>query len=127
MIKDIVLNLIIGLITGAILEFAYRSIKNNKLTKPFLVNAQMYGLTAVFLYFLYILDISIIYKIILILLFTTTIEYITGSLYLHFKKVHLWDYSTEFMNYKGIICPLFSFYWLVVALVFYCLFLPFLV
>ena len=127
MIKATILNLIAGLLIGIFLEFIYRSIKNKKITKPLLVNVEMYGFTAVFLYFLYMIDISIIYKIILILLFTTTVEFITGSLYLYFKKVYLWDYSGEFMNYEGIICPLFSFYWLMVALIYYFLFLPFLV
>lgn len=41
----------------------------------------------------------------------TAIEYIAGILSLKFMKVRLWDYSNEWGNIQGIICPLFSAIW----------------
>lgn len=29
----------------------------------------------------------------------------------------MWDYSTQWMNYKGVICPLFSFLWIWLAII----------
>ena len=29
----------------------------------------------------------------------------------------MWDYSNEWMNYKGVICPLFSFLWILLAII----------
>lgn len=127
MIKGVILNFLIGCLIGIFLEFTYKSIENKKFRKPLFVNYQMYGLSAVFLYFLYFLNISIIYKVILILLFMTTIEFLTGYLYFLFKKIHLWDYSNQPLNYKGFICLKFSFYWVIIALFYYYLILPFIV
>ena len=35
--------------------------------------------------------------------------------YMNFSP--MWDYSNEWMNYKGIICPLFSFLWIWLAII----------
>ncbi len=49
----------------------------------------------------------------------TLIEYIAGLIFIKGMKIRLWDYSKQWGNIQGIICPLFSFFWLVVAAVFY--------
>jgi len=126
MIFRLLIILITGLIGGFILEFIFKSVKTRKLARPKFANLQMYGLTALFLYFLYILNINIIFKILLMIIFTTAIEFITGFILLKYKNTRLWDYSKHKFNYKGIICPLFSFFWLMVSLIFYYLVLPFL-
>ncbi len=41
----------------------------------------------------------------------TGIEYIAGILCLKVMKVRLWDYSGDWGNVQGIICPLFSVIW----------------
>lgn len=41
----------------------------------------------------------------------TVIEYIAGILCLKVMKVRLWDYSNEWGNIQGIICPKFSLAW----------------
>lgn len=41
----------------------------------------------------------------------TGIEYIAGVLCLHLANVRLWDYSREWGNIQGIICPKFSLIW----------------
>ncbi len=49
----------------------------------------------------------------------TVIEYIAGLIFIKGMGIKLWDYSNQWGNLQGIICPLFSFFWLVVAAVFY--------
>ncbi len=116
--------LITGLVGGFILEFVFRSIRIKKIVKPKFASLQMYGLTALFLYFLYIINIHIIFKVLLIIVFTTVIELITGFILLKYKNTRLWDYSKQKFNYRGIVCLLFSFFWLIISLSFYYLVLP---
>ena len=47
------------------------------------------------------------------------LEFIAGLIFIKGFKVRLWDYTNVKGNIMGIICPLFSFLWLVVAVVFY--------
>lgn len=49
----------------------------------------------------------------------TVLELIAGLIFVKGFKVRLWDYTNDRGNYKGIICPKFSFIWLVVSLLFY--------
>lgn len=41
----------------------------------------------------------------------TVLELITGLVFIKHTNVRLWDYSNEWKNYKGIICPRFSLIW----------------
>jgi uncharacterized membrane protein len=127
MIVKIILSFISGLLVGYLLELLYTSVKLRKIIWPVFVNYQMYGLTAVFLYNLYFFIIPPVFKILLIIIFTTVLEFIVGYSSLRTKKVRLWNYSNHAFNYKGIICPLFSFYWLVISLSYYYLVLPFII
>lgn len=45
----------------------------------------------------------------------TLIEYVAGLFCLKVLKVRLWDYSSQWGNVQGIICPLFSLAWTVIA------------
>ncbi|MBQ7801181.1 MAG: putative ABC transporter permease [Oscillospiraceae bacterium] len=54
----------------------------------------------------------------------TVIEYIAGIFCLKVLKVRLWDYSDQWGNLQGIICPLFSFFWAVLGAVYYFLIHP---
>lgn len=45
----------------------------------------------------------------------TVIELIAGLIFVKGMKVRLWDYSKQPGNFMGLICPLFSFFWLVGA------------
>ena len=49
----------------------------------------------------------------------TVIEYIAGLIFIKGMKIRLWDYSDRWGNIQGIICPLFSFFWLIVSALFY--------
>lgn len=54
----------------------------------------------------------------------TVIEYIAGYVSLHFLKVRLWDYSHEWGNFQGIICPKFSLIWALLGAAYYFLIHP---
>lgn len=49
----------------------------------------------------------------------TLIEYIAGLIFIKGMKIKLWDYSNRWGNIQGVICPLFSFFWLLVSAFFY--------
>lgn len=49
----------------------------------------------------------------------TVIEYIAGICTLKFAKVRLWDYSREWGNIQGVICPKLSLAWTVICIFYY--------
>lgn len=54
-------------------------------------------------------------KIVLMGLAATTLEYLAGVLTLQYFHVRLWDYSDQWGNIQGLICPLFTVYWTALA------------
>ena len=49
--------------------------------------------------------------IVLMAVLMTLIEYISGMLSLKINKVRLWDYTNQWGNIEGVICPKFSLIW----------------
>lgn len=49
----------------------------------------------------------------------TAIEYLAGIWTLKQSNVRLWDYSDEWGNFQGIICPKFSLYWAILGAGYY--------
>ena len=49
----------------------------------------------------------------------TVLEYIAGVMCLKVAKVRLWDYSEEWGNIQGIICPKFSLIWALLGAIYY--------
>lgn len=49
----------------------------------------------------------------------TAIEYIAGAVSMRVIKVRLWDYSKEWGNLDGLICPKFSLLWAAVSAAYY--------
>jgi len=124
MLSKIILNYLVGLLVGFILEFVYRSLCAKRFIRPLFINLQMYGLSAVFLYGLALWPLNPALKIILMAVFMTALEFIIGYGYWKIKRIRLWDYSRQPLNFKGFICPLFSAAWLALALLYYYLILP---
>lgn len=54
----------------------------------------------------------------------TAIEYIAGIICIKIANVRLWDYTQEWGNIQGIICPKFSLIWAVLGAVYYFLIHP---
>lgn len=63
--------------------------------------------------------------IITMMLTMTIIEYIAGFISLRCFHVRLWDYSEEWANIQGIICPKFSVFWGILGTVYYYLVNPY--
>jgi len=94
----------------------------------------LYGVGACILYLLASLEKFIIIsnplltKLILFIIMAicmTVLEYIAGCISLKFTSIRLWDYSDEWGNINGIICPLFSFFWMLLGAVYYFLIHPY--
>ena len=130
----------IGSLVGWLIELLYRKFiskanPERKWINPgFLVGPYLplygFGLTA--MYILAQIDVSFIendtiQKLILFILMSmvmTIIEYIAGIIFIKGMKVKLWDYTNEWHNIQGIICPKFSFYWAVLSAIYYFLIHP---
>ena len=57
--------------------------------------------------------------IILLMGFVMTLIELIGGLISLKNKIRLWDYRDRWLNYKGIICPLFSVIWTIVGALYY--------
>lgn len=100
------------------------------LTGPYL---PLYGFSLIILFLLAQLEIYVpiengaVRKLVLFLIMAvciTVIEYFTGLIFIVKMKIKLWDYTENFGNIKGIICPLYSFFWMVLSAVYYFLINP---
>ena len=116
----------IGCTAGWIMEFFFRrAISGHWVNPSFLVGPYLpiygFGLTALTIIYLLFRNLAV-HPIIVILLMGATmtlIEFIGGLSFIDGKGVKLWDYSNEWGNYKGIICPLFSAIWTGIAAIYY--------
>lgn len=132
----------VGSLLGWCIELVFRKFfsKNNpghKWINPgFLVGPYLplYGSGLCVLYFLATLPVenvtSIVWKQKLLLFVVmavamTLIEYVTGLIFIKGMHVKLWDYSENWGNIDGIICPLFSFFWAVLGALYYFLIHPY--
>lgn len=125
----------IGSLVGWIIELFYRKFiskanPERKWINPgFLVGPYLplYGFGLSAMYLLAQINVSFIenktlQKILLFVLMAivmTIIEYIAGIIFIKGMKVKLWDYTNEWGNIQGIICPRFSFYWAVLSAIYY--------
>ena len=119
-----------GSTLGWIIEVLFRRLFTAKkwinpgfLTGPYL---PLYGFGVVGLFGISIIPIDTgiawLNSVIIILIMgvsMTLIEYIAGLVFIKGMKIRLWDYSDRKGNIQGIICPLFSFFWLIVSALFY--------
>lgn len=126
----------IGSLFGWVLELFFRRAVSGKWINPgFLTGpyVPLYGFGLCILYLIaefdglvHILN-PVLNKIVLFIMMTfflTLIEYIAGVLLLKLMNVRLWDYSNEWGNIKGLVCPLFSFFWALLGGVYYFLVHP---
>lgn len=96
---------------------------------PFL---PLYGFGLLFLYGVCSLPINLSPEwlkatviIIILGLGMTLVEYIAGLIFIKGMNVKLWDYSKMRGNIQGIICPLFSLFWLILGAAYYFLIHPY--
>ncbi len=126
----------IGSLFGWVLEFIYRSIRLKKLINPgFLTgpalpiygfgNILLYCISNIDLYFIKSVYLRYLVFFLLVAVFMTLLELATGYLFYNFMQIRLWNYSNRFGNINGFVCPLFSFYWGIIGLVYYLVLAPF--
>lgn len=129
-----------GSLIGWVLELFYRKYiskanPERKWINPgFLVGPYLpiYGFGLVAMYLLSQIDVSLIsnptaQKVVLFVAMAavmTVIEYVAGIIFIKGMNVKLWDYSHEWGNIQGIVCPRFSFYWAVLSAIYYFLVHP---
>ena len=121
----------IGSCLGWVLELVYRRFFSTKkwinpgfLTGPYL---PIYGFGLCTLYLISKIKLTNINNIYLEKIFIfvfmmiamTLIEYIAGIIFIKGMNVKLWDYSKEWGNIKGIICPRYTIYWGILGAIYY--------
>ena len=120
---------------GWLIEVVYRGIRHRKVVNPgFLTGCclPLYGVGGCVLYFLSGLQLYLVpengtlnevLRVTIILLLAcvvmTLIELVGGWIALQFFHIRLWDYSKEWMNLNGLICPKFSLFWTLISAAFY--------
>lgn len=110
----------IGSIGGFFLELFYRKLILKKWIKPGVFKGfylPLYGFGLVIIYFCYLLKMPLIFKLILSMVFLTVIEFICGCIFIKKLKIPLWNYSNQFLNYKGLICFKYSVFWALLSLI----------
>lgn len=116
---------LIGSLGGFFLELFYRKIVFKKWIKPGVFKGfylPLYGMGLSICYWCYTLEIPLVFKLILVMISLTLIEFICGLIFIKGLKIPLWDYSNNFLNYRGLICMKFSIYWLVLESIFFFIF-----
>lgn len=119
----------LGSVGGWILELFFRRFFSmKKWINPGFLNGPylpMYGCGTVLLYGACFIPLPKWGLVLLLLVALTLLEYVTGLIFIKGMKIKLWDYSKQWGNIQGIICPLFSLFWGAIAAVFvYLLFDP---
>ena len=129
----------VGSVLGWVLELLFRNIvhKNKKWVNPGFCTGPylpIYGFGLCTLYLLASLEKygmipnPLLNKLVLFAAMAvgmTLIEYAAGLFCLKYFKVMLWDYSDQWGNIQGLVCPLFSFFWAVLGALYYFLIHPY--
>lgn len=120
---------VLGSVCGWVLEVFFRRFFSlKKWINPGFLNGPylpMYGFGTVILYSVCFIPLPKWGITLMLVLGLTLLEYVTGLIFIKGMKIKLWDYSTRWGNIQGIICPLFSLFWGIIAAIFvYLLFNP---
>ena len=116
-------------VSGWLLEVTYRTIENRRFINPGFYRGPwvpLYGSAAVILAATgsLVSGMPLYQRALVYLLVTTGLEYVTGEFFLLVYKKRYWDYRDSFLNFRGLICPVFSLAWVAAAFVFEFLLYP---
>ncbi len=121
----------IGSVLGWILELFFRRFISNKawINPGFLVGPYLplYGFGLCTFYLLSQIQLNGILTIIIMALTVTLIEYIAGIIFIKGMGVKLWDYSDRLGNIDGLICPLYTLLWAILAALYYYIANPYII
>jgi uncharacterized membrane protein len=84
----------------------------------------VYGFGLILIYAISLFEMNIISKIVFFAFSIILLEFIAGLIFVKYYKINLWNYSEEWLNFMGIVCPLYSFYFVALSLAFYFLIFP---
>lgn len=120
-----------GTILGWTLEIFWRRFfgLSRRWTNPGFLNGPwlpIYGFGTIILYFICGIPVDIYTKVVIFLLGLTTLEFVSGLVFVKIYNIRLWDYSNSKWNIKGIICPFYSLLWTLAGIFFNYLIYPFL-
>ena len=105
----------VGSVGGWVLELFFRRIfSSKKWINPGFLNGPylpMYGCGTLLLYGACFIPLPRWALVLILVVALTLLEYITGLIFIKGLKIKLWDYSRQWGNIQGIICPLFSLLW----------------
>ena len=125
---------VLGSVVGYIIELFWRRFvsQHHWVNPGFLVGPYLpiYGFGTVILYGLSnlvdlipfpseLLWLKIVVSILTIAIALTLVEFIAGLIFIKGLKIKLWDYSNVKGNIMGIICPIYSLFWLVAGALYY--------
>jgi len=135
-LKSIAFIFIFGSMGGWVIEFFYRHFvpsigQTKKWVNPGFLSGPWLPLYGTGLSVLYLMSYiqfpgldpdGWVNKILVLLLMVATmtvIELITGYIFILRLNMRLWDYTDNKYNYKGIICPLYTFFWGIICAIYY--------
>jgi len=125
-INKYILFFVLGGFLGWLLELIYRSAITHQIVNPGFLSGPflpIYGFGLVLLtMILNQKKINWFIKIFIFAISATLMELISGWFFQYFFHLHLWDYSHEWGNWHGWICPRFFLYWFIAALIYYLFF-----
>jgi len=127
LILQFLLVFAISSFVGFIIETIYRSVHEKEIIKPGFLNGPylpIYGTSSLVFFIVAGLPIDLYFKLFILLVIPTLMELVVGFYFLKKYEMRLWDYTEDFLNYKGIIALKYSFYWAVLALLFYYFIFP---
>ena len=109
-------------IMGWILEVFYRSLCAGRFVKPGFLKGPyliLYGTGSLMLmgciFFFNLYDVNFVVKLFTYFIAITGLELISGIIGTGLFNIRLWDYSDQFLHYKGHVCLKFSVYWVLLA------------
>ena len=107
----LLLLFMIGATLGWCLELVYRRfVSSKKWINPGFLNGPylpLYGFGVCLLYGICSIPMPLWAQIVFIVVMMTVIEYIAGLIFIVGMHIKLWDYSKQWGNIQGIICPLY--------------------
>lgn len=113
-----------GTIGGWFLEVFWRRFlgKARRWINPGFLNGPwlpLYGFGTVILFLLCGIPMNDALRGLLFFVVLTLLEYVAGIFFTRFYNIQLWDYSNNFGNFQGIICPLYSLLWTILGYIFF--------
>lgn len=120
-----------GAMIGWVIELFYRrGFGDKKWVNPGFLKGPylpLYGFGLVILFALCRIDLSfvpqkwlqVVLLLVIMCIAMTAIEYVAGIIFIKGMHIMLWDYSDQWGNIQGVICPLFSFFWTAIGALYY--------